>query len=55
MNSKPRVLLTASYGPNDLGWGEDMFDLATSRLVRGHGIFQITSHNQNRISIAKVT
>lgn len=43
-NHKPRVLLTASYGPNDLGWGEDMYDLMTSRLGRGHGPFQITSH-----------
>ena len=41
---RPRVLLTASYGPNDLGWGEDMYDLMTSRLGRGHGPFQITSH-----------
>lgn len=44
MAKTQKVLLTASYGPNNLGWGEDMFDLATSRLVRGHGIFQITSH-----------
>ncbi|MFO8058056.1 MAG: radical SAM protein [bacterium] len=41
---KPRVLLTASYGPNELGWGEDMYDLLTSRLARGHGPFQMTSH-----------
>jgi len=41
---KPRVLLTTSYGPNHLGWGEDMYDLLTSRLARGHGIFQMTSH-----------
>jgi len=44
MAKKPKVLLTANYGPNELGWGEDMFDLAASRLVRGHGPFQITSH-----------
>ncbi|MBW1897920.1 MAG: hypothetical protein JRI61_02540, partial [Deltaproteobacteria bacterium] len=43
-NSKPRVLLTASYGPNELGWGEDMYDLIAARLGRGHGPFQITSH-----------
>jgi haloalkane dehalogenase len=41
---KPKVLLTASYGPNDLAWGEDMYDLLTSRLARGHGPFQMTSH-----------
>jgi len=44
MNNKPRVLLTANYGPNQLGWGEDMYDLLTSRLGRGHGPFQMTSH-----------
>jgi radical SAM superfamily enzyme YgiQ (UPF0313 family) len=42
--SKPRVLLTAAYGPNELGWGEDMLDLLASRLARGHGPFQMTSH-----------
>jgi len=41
---KPKVLLTSSYGPNDLGWGEDMYDLLTSRLARGHGIFNMNSH-----------
>ncbi len=41
---KPRVLLTSSYGPNDLAWGEDMYDIMTSRLGRGHGPFQMTSH-----------
>ena len=44
MAEKPKVLLTASYGPNELGWGQDMFDLTASRLLRGHGPFQITSH-----------
>jgi len=44
LNGKPRVLLTANYGPNELGWGEDMFDLLTSRLARGHGPFQMVSH-----------
>ncbi len=42
--TKPRVLLTASHGPNELGWGEDQYDLLTSRLARGHGPFQMTSH-----------
>jgi len=41
---KKRVLLTTSYGPNDLGWGEDMFDLLKSRLSRGHGPFALASH-----------
>ena len=41
---KKRVLLTASYGPNNLGWGEDMYDLMKSRLARGHGIFALSSH-----------
>jgi len=44
MNNKPRVLLTANYGPNELAWGEDMFDLMQSRLARGHGPFQIHNH-----------
>jgi haloalkane dehalogenase len=44
MNNKPRVLLTTSYGPNELAWGEDMYDVMASRLGRGHGPFQITSH-----------
>ncbi len=39
-----RVLLTANYGPNDLAWGEDQYDMLASRLARGHGIFQMTSH-----------
>ncbi|MFO7557827.1 MAG: radical SAM protein [Desulfobacterales bacterium] len=43
-NNKPKVLLTASYGPNELGWGEDMYDLIAARLGRGHGPFQVTSH-----------
>jgi len=42
--TKPKVLLTASYGPNELAWGEDQYDLLTSRLARGHGPFQMTSH-----------
>ena len=44
MNNKPRVLLTASYGPNELGWGEDMYDLTASRTARGQGVFKISSH-----------
>lgn len=44
MNHKPKVLLTTSYGPYELGWGEDMHDMFTARLSRGHGIFSLTSH-----------
>ena len=44
MNNKPKVLLTANYGPNELAWGEDMYDVMTSRLGRGHGPFQVYSH-----------
>ncbi len=44
MNTRPRVLLTASYGPYELGWGEDMHDLMGSRLARGHGAFRIKHH-----------
>ncbi|MBU2550873.1 MAG: hypothetical protein KKB20_20855 [Proteobacteria bacterium] len=42
--TKPRVLLTANYGPNEPGWGEDMYDVLASRLARGHGPFQLTAH-----------
>jgi len=42
--SKGKVLLTTSYGPNELGWGEDMYDLLKSRLARGHGPFAMTAH-----------
>jgi haloalkane dehalogenase len=41
MNHKPRVLLTANYGPNELGMGEDMFDVMGARLARGHDPFRI--------------
>lgn len=44
MKEKPRVLLTANYGPNELAWGEDMYDLMASRLGRGQWPFQVTSH-----------
>jgi len=44
VKKKPKVLLTASYGPNNLGWGEDQYDLLKSRLARGHGPFQMASH-----------
>ena len=41
---KSRVLFTSSYGPNELAWGEDQYDLLAARLARGHGLFQMTSH-----------
>src|SRR4030042_165095 len=44
MSAKKKVLLTASYGPNELAWGEDMYDLLNSRLGRGHGAFRWASH-----------
>jgi len=44
MSSAKKILLTASYGPNELAWGEDMYDLLNSRLARGHGIFRMASH-----------
>lgn len=44
MKMKPRVLLTANYGPNELAWGEDMYDVIASRLGRGQWPFQVTSH-----------
>lgn len=42
--SEKKVLLTTNYGPNDLGWGEDMYDMLKSRLARGHGPFSMNSH-----------
>ena len=44
MSPKKKILLTASYGPNELAWGEDMYDLLNSRLGRGHGAFRWASH-----------
>jgi len=45
MKNKPRVLLTTAYGPHELGWGEDMYDLFSARLSRGQGVFSLTSHS----------
>jgi len=44
MSPNKKILLTASYGPNELGWGEDMYDLLNCRLGRGHGAFRMASH-----------
>jgi radical SAM superfamily enzyme YgiQ (UPF0313 family) len=41
LNGKPRVLFTANYGPNDLGGGEDLFNLMSTRWTRGHGAFRL--------------
>ncbi len=41
---KKKVLLLTSYGPYELGFGEDMHDMFSSRLARGHGIFSLSSH-----------
>ncbi|NQU07551.1 MAG: radical SAM protein [Candidatus Abyssubacteria bacterium] len=39
-----RVLLTNAYGPYDLEWGENQFDILESRLQRGQGPFTLKSH-----------
>ena len=44
MSRDKKVLLTAGYGPNELVWGEDMYDLMNSRLARGHNPFRMDSH-----------
>lgn len=41
MNSKPRVLLTANYVPNEPVMGEDVCNLMSTRWARGHGDFQM--------------
>ncbi|MFO8055780.1 MAG: radical SAM protein [bacterium] len=44
MNEKPRVLLTANYGPNELIHGKDMTDLMNTRWMRGHGPFEMNMY-----------
>jgi haloalkane dehalogenase len=44
MARQKKVLLTAGYGPNELAWGEDMYDLLNCRLARGHELFRMDSH-----------
>lgn len=39
-----KVLLTSTCGPFELGWGEDMHDIMSSRLARGQGPFTLSSH-----------
>lgn len=38
-----RVLLTNPYGPYDLQWGENQYDILASRLQRGQGPFTLAS------------
>ena len=38
-----RILLTNPYGPYDLEWGENQYDILSSRLQRGQGPFTLTS------------
>ncbi len=38
-----RVLLTNPYGPYDLEWGENPYDILSSRLQRGQGPFTLSS------------
>lgn len=38
-----RVLLTNPYGPYDLEWGENPYDILGARLQRGQGPFTLTS------------
>jgi radical SAM superfamily enzyme YgiQ (UPF0313 family) len=40
-----RVLLTNPYGPYDLEWGENQYDILSSRLQRGQGPFTLTSQS----------
>ncbi len=38
------VLLSNAYGPYDLAWGENQYDILESRLQRGQGPFTLKSH-----------
>jgi len=40
-----RVLFTNPYGPYDLEWGENQYDILESRLQRGQGPFTLKSHS----------
>ncbi len=40
-----RVLLTNPYGPYDLEWGENQYDILQSRLQRGQGPFSLSSYS----------
>ncbi|GAB4331481.1 MAG: hypothetical protein Kow0099_02770 [Candidatus Abyssubacteria bacterium] len=39
-----RVLLTNPYGPYELQWGENQYDILSSRLQRGQGPFSLKSY-----------
>jgi hypothetical protein len=41
LNNKPRVLMTATYGPHELALGEDLYNLMSTRWMRKHGLFQM--------------
>jgi len=40
-----RILFTNPYGPYDLEWGENQYDILESRLQRGQGPFTLKSHS----------
>lgn len=40
-----RLLLTNPYGPYDLEWGENQYDILSSRLQRGQGPFSMKSYS----------
>ena len=40
-----RVLLSNPYGPYDLEWGENQYDILESRLQRGQGPFTLKSYS----------
>lgn len=39
-----KVLLATAGGPYEAVWGENLHDLFSSRLSRGHGVFSMSSH-----------
>ncbi len=39
-----RILFTNPYGPYELEWGENQYDILESRLQRGQGPFTLKSH-----------
>ena len=40
-----RILFTNPYGPYDLEWGENQYDILESRLQRGQGPFTMKSQS----------
>ena len=39
-----RVLLTNQYGPYELSWGTNSYDITQTRFHRGQGPFALTTH-----------